>query len=481
MATLTLVSANDTACAEHEQRMIEEHKEALKVKALEIKRQEADNNTKTALWYKPAVNIGNNHPTYQDNEKTGFDKELDLVFGLDYRLKNSCYRNLEDEKSLPVRKQYIYAVSDNIPLYVQYPNNCINLIQDSNWLHYNLQRQHKTNYDITDGRGIYVIDYYRMSHISQQLHGASPDEPYHRLMRFYSETDIILTNDKVVNEAFKDCMARKAEYDRNYVRIITFIPLDKVLDNNVVFVPALGLVFGTGSIFTGRIHPYSDNYYNFRDQSRPSTSNYVAIDIVDNENNDVYFTKVGNKVVRLNSTADKTRHDGVRVEVYQNNIKESSEEAELCDIEKLGVYKSRTKAEYNGDTEHISKLVEIRKIEKDLKVSENELKRVDMEDELKRKTHNYKLNELEVSMDKVRLDMAKTQLDMEAVKLDFIYKVKEYVLKQIANRGELKFKIEKFNLELERDAYKAYYEKSKFNTDMITLGATTIAKLVKFL
>lgn len=359
--------------------------------------------------------------------------------------------NQDSTYKKPDKEQYIFSTMGN-KLYTMYSNNMILPIRPKDKLKFSylLNNRLLSKEDKKEGRGVYIIDYYRISSMV-----AFDPNFLQNLISYYQTSESIYPNKIEIQDQIQTMLLTNKTKDafklpHTVLRVVTFVPEREIQKHQYVFIPTSDIVIGYGYIDSKMLHPNSPIA---KEKNRVTTStvkNFIEIDIVDTVNGSNRYIKVGNKLISLKASRDSSREDKGTMTVYKDNIPMETYTEGLEDLENtLGIYKTEEEAMANGDIAsqlNIKKLdLEKEKYERDLEKLKIEYDKLRLSKELLEKEHEHALRKL--ASEKVILEM-KTYVTVRQQMIDIQRKTFEMECAMDSYRIKKEYDIHKYKLDM---------------------------------
>ena len=372
----------------------------------------------------------------------------------------------------PDKEQYIFSTMGG-GVYSMYSNNMILPIRQKEKLKYSysLNKRLLDQADQKEGRGIYIVDYYRVA----SMVAFDPNflnnivNFYHTSANLYPEQ--IEIKNYIVEQLQVNKNLNAFKQPHTVIRIVTFVPEREILKHQHVFIPTSDIVIGYGYIDNKLIHPNSPLYTEKGRVTTSTVKNFIEIDIVDTPTGANRYIKVGNKIVALKATRDYDRKDRGIMTIYKDNVPMQTYEASLDQLgEELGIYTTEREAIYNGDLklQHEERRMEhdmlrmdhdLRRMDHDKDRLDNDIVKLELDRDMLLKKHEHELRKLE--LERLINDMKVTSILISNA-MD-IYK----------RRFELKTTREGYEAKQQMDLFKHNLETLKLQREMDTYVAKT--------
>lgn len=304
------------------------------------------------------------------------------------------------------RKQYIFSTMDT-PVWCMYPNGYTSQIRRKTGIRtskYFIKR-------ITgreDTKGVFIVEYllyYRESSTPTEVSNSIVER--FRQLQFVNYSDRYNYPEEILR---KICSSnRSASYNGSHFtfRLTTFIPEQVIHERGKVYHVDSGLVVGFGRVTDRIMHPCNENYIKEMKKLSSDAQNFVEIEVVDHNSNKEYWTKVGNKVIRIEPTRDPTKEEGCNIDFYINKSHTETRASDLPHVQDQGIFHTKEDAEAEGNLDAKFKILEM---ENKAKSIENEKVRLTQE-----------VTKLE--NENTKLQIEKTKLLLEKYKIDTDFKL----------------------------------------------------------
>lgn len=327
----------------------------------------------------------------------------------------------------PDRTQYVLSTMGK-GLYVMYQNGYTSEIRANDKIVKNTRFINNICGAGSDGKGIFVIDYLRF----HRLQFNNKEFLKSITERFLSLDLKIDPNDKcLLDQAYTNLTTKRNGYQYPtsdiVLRFVSFVPAQVIYDQRRVYIPSTGLMLGIGPISEATIHPCSKEYLQNNNLSSDVKS-YLELDIVDNHTDKEYWTRVGNRVIKLEPARNPIREEACYVNLYCNETLISSNKSDLYNTEEVhGIYHSREEAEYEGnmdlklkemkhENEKLMLTNDRKRLNQEIQKLRNENDRLALEKEklaVDYKKLQFENDKLEVEKSRIALESYKTQLEFE--------------------------------------------------------------------
>lgn len=319
---------------------------------------------------------------------------------------------LEQDSSYkkPDREQYIFSTMGT-GVYGMYSNNMILPIRQKDKLKfsYNMNKRLLSDVDKKEGRGVYIIDYYRISSLV-----AFDPNFLRNIINYYHNSANLYPDQLEVRDYIRDQLQLNKHENafkqpHTILRIVTFVPEREIRKYQHVFIPTADLVIGYGYVDNNLIHPNSPLYKEKASKTTSTVKNFIEIDIIDTPVGANRYVRVGNKVVSLKATRNPDRRDRGVMTVYKDNFPIETHEATLEELEeKLGIYTTEEAARCHGDVKTAHDIIKL----------ENDKSKIEFEKDkllVERDKLEVSKQALEVEKDKLMKDLEKAKLEHEVI------------------------------------------------------------------
>lgn len=314
--------------------------------------------------------------------------------------------------------------------------------------------------------GVYIVDYYNIYN--------DPRTDIDKLIAYYDTTKNLVydkaTNDGII-ASFKERAGSRYK-TKLTARIITFIPATEITEYGYVYVEKSDVVIINGDVNDSIAHPSSRIYKDYVKNYKENNKNLIILDVVDNDNSQPYFIRVGTYIHRFFPTKDPDRKNGCIL-----NIKKQGADSNVvnCSLEHmpeaLGIYKSRREAQGCGN---ISATIEEHKLKLDLeKLSlekdklRHEADKLRFEARFYKEKYQHELNMMEQKFKIADLDIAIKYIN-QGLELDKM----SIAMLQKANEHGINIRTMQAKYEL---------EESKAKIDMVVKIVTIGISMLKFI
>ena len=362
-----------------------------------------------------------------DNENT-----LDDIFGW-LKLANreiTMENNLYTGYQYPSRMRYYFSnIAEpeiNQNLVVLHDNNIpISLVTRMNTLQEKRMAKAIGHNEIKFGvsgwckEGVYVVDYYNLDFGVNKGHRDA--------IRYILESENVFKNNPELRMKIKSYVANKAEnhvqHSRYYkypdfkIRVVTFIPKDKIVEHMAVNVKELGIVINLGELDPNMEYP--NDYTSHQEEMKIDLTpkHYVQYEIVNNEIDDFpsfVYTMNGNQVIKIPVIKDHYKRTGCYVRRSMNGITTSSDFSSLEDMEKtFGIYRTYLDAKWYGDP---AKQIEMNKLELESQKVDVGFREVDLKKYEIRNKRFLATLELDRKREEWMYNISKMKFDIEGMK-----------------------------------------------------------------
>jgi len=278
------------------------------------------------------------------------------------------------------------------------------------------------------------------------------------------------------------------------IRSISYIPLDTILVNKILYDSHTDMIFSLGCIDKELMHPSSVRYndmYNITSEGVDLDVNILELEVIDNfSKGKKYYTTIGKNAITLRSRTDKVKPNGVTLNITTGGYKQHGYTIPKDNLEKVGIYETIEEAKNGGDVKlglEMAKLnLEYEKIKQKMTVLEHE--KFKIEDEKKSMELKYirEKSKLEQEIEVLNIKLNTSEFDynknVNLSTLDVKTKMVDLKLKQtnhLTNRIE---GADKHNKEMTMLDHKLEHEiirnKSKNIVSVIDIFSKNFNKLV---
>lgn len=202
--------------------------------------------------------------------------------------------------------------------------------------------------------GVWIVEYYNLDNAIAKGHKDA--------IKYLTECSYIYKNNDKLNMQIKDYVAMKAnqkvqlsryfKYPDIKIRIVSFIPKEKILEHIRLRINDLNIMINLGEL---------DPNIRYREEIPPRSiikpdltlKHSVNYEIVNNEDSDFpkfVYTVSGNEVLKLPVCQILGRKSGCYISRYINGVCATNEYSTLDDMEKtFGIYRTEEDAKFAGD------------------------------------------------------------------------------------------------------------------------------------
>jgi hypothetical protein len=319
----------------------------------------------------------------------------------------------------PDRTQHVFSSMTN-DVYVMYPTGyCSEVRKKSNLT----CRGPLTNFICRNNnvRGIYIVE----SFLFHRTELANKDFSRSIMERFMS---LNFNTDYKTKESFETvinsvCRFGKGNFQPAKVkfRIISFIPENVIYEGRRIYHPNSGLMFGFGVINNRVMHPCNQQYIEAIKPLKCDTQNFIEIEIVDNNSAKEYWTRIGNKVIKLEPTRNLDREEGCYINLHVNDVNVATYTSSLEDMSEQAIYYTKQDAEADGNLEAKLKILEL---ENKATALNNE--KIKLDQELIRL--NNENEKLQIEKAKLLIERYKIQVDATLTKEKYNFELRKILL-----------------------------------------------------
>ena len=329
-----------------------------------------------------------------------------------------------------------------------------------------------------DIEGVFIVKDYNVSILSKKNVTLS-DYVKGRISGYYNKLNDMRTNNqtRTINNALMHEFSNKQWYVHqnaslddtinfnlpnistldNHVRIVRFIPYDKIHNSRSVYVPSTGLVVGDDSLVCGTDHPewkyilpdQTDDYKDLGDD----TFNF-KIRIVDNSTNKQNYITIGNKYFPIRSRRSSWEQDGVYVTV--NNKDETLNQSFVYPLDKayeLGITHTEEDAQFLCFATNKTKLLDV---EAELQMTKNKLAKVELEKQMLETKREVLRTDREVEKFKSENKVHNAMIDQAGKELDFHRDTNRKIL-------DMQLDVAKHNLDMRKELAKFNFTIAEFS------------------
>lgn len=298
--------------------------------------------------------------------------------------------------------------------------------------------------------GIYIVDNYFLHHTTQ----VSKEYAY-KIIDYYKSVNNIYDGNSEILEYITNGLQPYYKglgltNPKFHIRVCTFIPASAFATRDHIYVPSSGVVIGTKGDMNRVAHPESRDYKKYVRSLVSDSKNFIELEINDPNRADDYYIKIGNKVMPITPTMDPSKPKHGCIRTYRNLECLDTQEVELKDLDKLGIFKTIDEADMNGDLTIKTNLL---KAQNEKTKLENDAKALALENDklsLANKELELKVSKLEdekaMYVDKLEIEKQKLQLEKEKLTND---KEKLKLESKKLEVDNMKLKLENFKLEVE--------------------------------
>lgn len=302
------------------------------------------------------------------------------------------------------KKVYIFSSPSSYEYYALHTNNFVTPIRKKNAISRFSPDSGKSEIR-RDTKGICIVEYFYINVYS--IPNITSILEYYQDARNLNITDSVRQElFSVINSKYSNGISPQLE-----IRLITFIPEKVMLENHYVFVEQCDLVIGLGKPSSDVLHPNSKLYKNNVINVNNLVHNSIVFDVVDNNNSNPYYTKLGDNVLRVYPTKDLNRNSTSTVKVFRNNDEVFHKETTLDNSKSIGLFKTKEEAIANGD---IAKMNEANKLKLEKEKIEYEYKKLSVEKELLEKKYEFETLNNKQKIKLSHLDAIRKKAEYEA-------------------------------------------------------------------
>ena len=380
----------------------------------------------------------------------------------------------------PTKKTFIYTTLP-YPIYVMYPNNLIAPVAYDNSIANRYAGKTRNIKGSNTAQGIYVVEI-----TSFAANKGYTDFYFPGLIDFYKNTNIVASENLEIQKDVIDIFTNRHRYDKSS-RVVTYIPEYALKDHNVVYVPSLGLCFGSASILKNYVHPLSRESVYIKTHEIENVNNFISIDIIDNTTKNDYFLKIGKDILKLEPERNTTKPEGVVYKLHKNSEIVDKKFVSLFDAkEKLGVYNTRIECEHDGNVgkqiENAARRIELEDKKLDLEESKLVNARYISDNEREKEIVKKQTMEIELTKELAKHEFYKYKLKiglemLEAERTDKYLKYMADYTKYMMDVRKQEFDLIKHHYEIN----KMQFDAEKQEREIILSKMSQLDKIIKII
>jgi hypothetical protein len=272
--------------------------------------------------------------------------------------------------------------------------------------------------------GLVIVEYFTINPTS--------DDSSKHILDYYTTQDNVVYDDNIKNDLrvllYKAKTNRSNCYNKIRFRVVTFIPLSVIRNETVVFHEDSDTLVKYGCVDTTILHPNSRFSKNKIIKDIDTNKTTIVLDIVTDNVRQEYYTKIGNKPIKLKTRYSPTENNGANLKVLHDGLVVLDKHSKLKESdlkENLGIYKSEEECIYDGDV----------KLKLEKEKLEHEKNKVKIEAELTKAKYGFETH--------------KKQMDFEH---DRILKKIDITSLMVKNNIDINNKLEKHALDLDKSS-----------------------------